>query len=157
MQPMRRRVLGILFVTIGMAGFAIALVNPSFGTIGVVLGLGSFFAAGTLFGKGHKVVTALQPFVSKLVRVEIWGVEPPSLSNGSYRIDSMSAIGAGLHIFLQAVSGGPLTDLKVAQPERMKLEDGRFEVPEAAYVSLSGRKLKPIDGTKEPALVVFLC
>lgn len=152
MKPMNLKIRGALFIIFGLAGFAAALLNTQFHFLGVGVAVVCFLIAGTVFSKAYQLANSLRPFVKKFVRVEVWGIPLPASSEAIFEIDSVSAFGAGLLIHLRATSGGPRSLLKVAQPKSARLEEGRIEIGEAAYVSWAGTKLKPAVGTNMPAL-----
>jgi hypothetical protein len=149
------RMRGILFIILGLSGVAAALLNPEWHLPGVGVGFVFLFLAGTAFSKATQIATSLRPFVKQSLRVEVWGLPLPGSSEGIFEIDSISAIGVGLLIYLRATSGGPRSLLKVAQPRSARLEEGRIEITEAAYVSWAGTKLKAAVGKKMAALVLL--
>ncbi len=147
---------GILFTVLGLTGLAAALFNTQWHLLGVGVAVVFFFLAGTAFSKATQIASALRRFVKESVRVEVWGAALPPSSGAIFEIDSVAAFGAGLLIHLRATPGGPRSLLKVAQPGSAKLEEGRIEIGEAAYVSWAGTKLRPAVGTTMPALVVVI-
>lgn len=152
---MNLEIRGVLFTILGLAGLAAALLNPQFRFLGVAVGVIFFFLAGTGFSKANQIAISLRPFVKKPIRVEVWGMPLPASGEAILEVDSVKAFGAALLIHLRATSGGPRTLLKVAQPKSSRLEEGRIEIGEAAYVSWAGTKLKPAVGTNMPALVLL--
>ena len=87
------------------------------------------------------------------MRVEIRGL--PLEDGAVFQVASIKAVGAGLLIHLRAASDGPRRLLKIAQPGSPRLEQGRFEICSAAYVSWAGARRPLVDGTKAPAVVLF--
>ncbi|MDQ2979516.1 MAG: hypothetical protein M3R62_09855 [Acidobacteriota bacterium] len=149
------KVRGIVLGILGLAGLAIALLNVQFRFLGLAVGFIFLFLAGTVFSKASRIANSLRPFVQKPVRVEVWGLPLPASGEALFEVDSIAAFGAGLLIHLRATSGGPRSLLKVAQPGSARLEDGRIEIGEAAYVSWAGTKLKPGVGGRVPAVVLL--
>jgi hypothetical protein len=149
------KVRGVLFLILGLAGLAAASLNTRLTLLGLLVGLVSFFISGTLLSRASQIAHSLRPLVRKTVRAEVWGLPLPVSGEAILEIDSISAFGAGLLIHLRPAAGGPRSLLKVAQPGSARLEEGRIEIGEAAYVSWAGTKLKPAGGTKMPALTLI--
>ena len=101
--------------------------------------------AGTYLGFAGRAERALRPFIGKTMRLEIWGV-----AQGTFEVESIFAIGAGLHFYLR--QGGKRTHLKVAQPQSIRADDTRIDIAIARYVQLRRKKLKPAMGTQPEAV-----
>ena len=152
---MTHRIRGIGFVVLGLAGLAGALFDARLRLPGVGAAVIFLFLASTVFSRASRIAASLTPLVKKSVRVEIWGLPLPAPGEVMFEIDAVSAFGVGLLIHLRAIPGGPRSLLKVAQPGPAKLEEGRIEIGEAAYVSWAGTRLKRAVGNMAPAVVLL--
>jgi hypothetical protein len=140
---------------LGITGLAAALLSPQWRPAGMATGFVFLSLAGTFFSHAAEIARSIRPFVRQSVCVEVWGQPLPESGEGAFKIDSISAFGAGLLIHLRAASSGPRLLLKVAQPRSARVEEDRIEISEAAYVSWAGKKLRPAAGKPMPALVLF--
>ncbi len=145
---------GIVFSLFGLASLFVAATIAQFEFMALAIGLACFLIAASSFSNAGQLAPSLRPFVKRSVRVEVWGASLPATTAPLFELDSVSAVGAGLLIHLRAISGGPRTLLKVAQPGSARLEGARLEIGEARYVSWAGTKLKPHVG--KPALVLLI-
>lgn len=114
----------------------------------------AFFIAGTALSKATRFKKLLRPFVKRNVSIEVWGVPVPDSSRPLFEIDSISALGAGLLIYLRASTGGPRVLLKVAQPVSATAHEDHIEISDARYVSFAGMKLKRAGGSNAVDLIV---
>ena len=115
-------------------------------TMGFVVFVALFIVASKRSVAG-RLSTALQPFVGKTVDVRLWG-QPI----GAYRVSGIRGIGAGLHFFLEPVSGGPSAALKIAQPGTARHDEREVVIADARYVQLSRRRVPRVEG--HPALEI---
>ena len=152
MKPELPRIRALFFVLLGLAGIAVALLAGELRLFGIVVGLLSFLLAASVLSKAGQLAGALQPFVRRAVRVEVWGMPLPAAGEAGFQVESIRSLGAGLLVFLRPRPRGPQTLLKVAQPGSEKLEGNRAEIRDAAYVSWAGAKIKPAAGETKPAL-----
>ena len=143
---------GIFFAICGLAALAVAIFNPHLHLLTVGVAFACFLIAGSVFSNANRLAGSLRPFLKKSVRVEAWGMALPASNEAIFEIDSVSAFGAGLLIYLRPGSGGRRSLLKVAQPRSASVSEGRIEIGEAAYVSWAGKKIKRAAGTNVPAL-----
>jgi len=150
---MRLKTRGIVFATCGLGGFGVALFNTQLRPIGLVVAVIFFFLAGTALSTASLIARSLQSFVGKPVRAEVWGRPLPNSGGEAFDVVSISAFGAGLLIRLRPSAGGRRSLLKVAQPKSARVEMGRIEIGDAAYVSWAGTKLQP--ARKAPATVLL--
>ena len=148
------KALGIVFTIVGVVGFVVALLRPQIQLLGVGVGVISFFLAASSFSTAAHLARALVPWVNSRVYVEVWGKPLGDSGEEILEINSIAAFGAGLLIHLSAMPSVPRSLLKIAQPRSARFEEGRFEIPEARYVSWAGRKLPPVTETRMPALVL---
>jgi Na+-transporting methylmalonyl-CoA/oxaloacetate decarboxylase gamma subunit len=144
----------LVFTILGLAGLA-AFLSTRWNLVGLGVAVVFLFLAGTAFSNATQIAKAIRRFVKESVRVEVWGAALPASGAVIFEIVSISAFGAGLLIRLRATPGGPALLLKVAQPRAARLEEGRIEISEAAYVSWAGTRIKAAAGTKMPALVLL--
>lgn len=150
---MTPRTRGGLFIVLAVAGLAFAALDTPLRLVGVTIAALFLFLAASIFSRAGGLARSLQPLVRKSVRVEIRGL--PLEGDAIFEVDSIKAVGAGLLIHLRAASGGSRRLLKIAQPRCPKLEEHRFEIGSAAYVSWAGTRRPPAAGTKAPAVVLF--
>ena len=148
---------GILFVVLGLLGVGIGLSASEYRPFGVMLAMLSFAIGGSLFGRPARLSAALRPLVGRVVRVSAWGEPLPGSAGALYVVETITGIGAGLHIQLfrhdDEDSGGIL---KIAQPEGESLGDERIEIASAKYVQWARGKVARPAGTRAPALVITL-
>jgi len=105
-----------------------------------------------MLSTARQLADSLQTFVKRPVHVEVWGVALPGSSDSVFEVESIFAIGAGLQIYLRSTPERPASQLKVAQPQRASVLDGRLEVGGAAYISWRGKNLPRAADKETPAL-----
>lgn len=120
----------------------------------IAVGLVCFLVAATALSKAGQLATSLRPLVKRSVLVHVWGLPLPATNDAPFRIESISALSAGLRVHLRPVSGGPRSFLKVAQPRSARVDDSGVEIRDAAYVSWAGTKIKPNVGSRLAALTL---
>src|SRR6266568_7882385 len=139
--PMHPKFVGIALV---FAGIALGIVWVS-GRIAhpflPVLALLLFLAGSSLFGKTNQFAQRLQPFVGRSVRVLAWDSELPGHSAETFIVQSVRALGAGLHLYLRPLPQGSPIHLKIAQPREATVDDAGVTIREAKYVQWVGRKV----------------
>jgi len=151
---MTTKVRGIAFILLGLAALAAGSSRVPFHAMGIPLGAILLLLGASAFSNAGQLARALRPLVKASVRVEVWGAPLPGSTEGVFEIDSVLAYGAGLLFYLRPAGGGPRSLLKVAQPSAQRLEGGNVEIDGARYVSWAGTKLKRIEGTTAPALML---
>lgn len=124
---------------VGLTGLATAVLSPQWRGLGIAIALVCFLLAGSVLSRAARIAGILTPLVGKLVRVEVWG--QPIEAAGALEVQSVRAIGAGLHIFLRSPLERSSRDLKIAQPRDARLTDTQLTIERAAYISLAGTKL----------------
>jgi hypothetical protein len=152
---MSLRIRGTLFAVLGLSGLIAAALSTPFRLVGLGVAFVFLFLAGSAFSTAARIASSLLTIVNKPVRVAVWGLPLPGCGDAVFEIDSISAFGAGLLIYLRPGAGARRSLLKVAQPTSARLQEGEIEIGDAAYVSWAGTKLKPAVGKHAPALVLF--
>ena len=112
--------------------------------IGVVIAIAFAFLALSLLSPAARIRKQLRPFVGRTVLV----------TNSRLVIESVTAIGAGLHIRFRCHDGS-LVKLKVAQPTAVSISPERIEIAGARYVQWGSRR-SPAGTNDSPAVVLTL-
>ena len=146
---------GALFIVLGLIGVGIGVNAAAYRPFGLALAMLSFALGASLLGKAARLSAALRPLVGRTVRVEVWGEPLGGSGDGLFEVESITGIGAGLHLRLAGPddSGGIL---KIAQPDAETLGDERIEIAAASYVQWARKTLARPAGTRGPALVLSL-
>lgn len=100
---MNRKTLAIILLIFGMACTAVALAlrMPEMAlAVFVVFG----FVAGSLLSKAGRLADAISPMKGHHVHVSIWDSGIPGSYTGKFQLDSVTSIGAGLHLYLRSDS-----------------------------------------------------
>lgn len=142
-------------VLCALGGFLVASLDKTFSLLGIGVAVACLFIAGSTLSTATQLADSLRASVKRSVRVSVWGLALPPSAETIFEIDSISAFGAGLLIYLRAMPGGTTGQLKIAQPRSAHLTDDRLEIGEAAYISWSGRNLARAADTKTPALTLI--
>jgi hypothetical protein len=131
--------------------FALAVAVPRWGI--VFIGIASAFVlfVGSSFSVAGRLTKSLAPLLNRPVEIRIWGEPLPNESQGSCRIESIKALGVGLHLFVSCGSGSP-THIKIAQPGSVRVAGQRVEIGAAKYVQCAGRNLPRV--AEAPAVTV---
>lgn len=149
---MNRKTLAVILMILGVACAAVALVLrlPVLALVAfVVFG----FIAGSLLGQAGRLADAISPMKGHRVQVSVWGAGIPGFAAGEFQLDSVAAIGAGLHVFLRS-DCGLRGDLKVAQPGPATVTAGSVEIQNAKYVSWKGQRINPPQDCHSPAVTI---
>jgi hypothetical protein len=135
----RSLILGTCLGVVGLAGLAVAVLSP-WHLPGIGIALLGLMAGATLLSNAARIADQLTSLVGKSVRIEVWGqpIEP----TGAFQVQSVRALGAGLHIFLRSPLAKSPQDLKIAQPRAAQVTATQLTIAGAAYVSLAGTKLR---------------
>ena len=146
---------GALCVVLGLMGVGMGLNAAEYRPFGAALAMISFALGASLLGKAGRLSAALRPLLGRTVRVEVWGEPLPGPHDGSFAVETITGIGAGLYFRLAGPddSGGIL---KIAQPDAETLADGRIEIGAASYVQWARKTLPRPAGTRAPALALTL-
>jgi hypothetical protein len=112
-----------------------------------VLALLLFLAGISFFGKTNQFAQRLQPLVGRSVRVLAWDSELPGHSAATFIVQSVRALGAGLHLYLRPLPQGAPIHLKIAQPRAATVDDAGVTIREAKYVQWAGRKVRKSQAT----------
>lgn len=149
---MNRKTLAIILLIAGAAcaAVAIALRLP-------VLALAAFvvfgFAVSSLLSPAGRLAETIFPMKGHRVQVSVWGAEIPAMTGGEFQLESVVAIGAGLHFFLRS-DGGLRGDLKVPQPASATVTADSVEIQKAKYVSWKGQRIKPPQDCRSAAVTI---
>ena len=149
---MNRKTLAVILLILGVACAAAALGLRSPGTalaVFVVFG----FVAGSLLSKAGRLAVAISPMKRHRVQVSVWDSGIPGSETGELQLDSVTSIGAGLHLFLRSDSG-LRGDLKVAQPDSATVTADLVTIQNAKYVSWKGQQINPPQHTSSPAVTI---
>ncbi|HSB15305.1 MAG TPA: hypothetical protein VLE22_12670 [Bryobacteraceae bacterium] len=119
-----------------------------------VVALGASILLGTsLSTNRHSLTHAINRFRNHTVEVRLWGAPPPGLSGATLVLTSVSAIGAGAHVFFNVQGGGGL-HLKVAQPQDASLAPECVVIGSPKYLQWNGKKLR--NSGSAPAVAIAL-
>ncbi|HEX6095104.1 MAG TPA: hypothetical protein VF432_02180 [Thermoanaerobaculia bacterium] len=113
----------------------------------VVLAVLCLFLAATFLSRAGRIASTLGELRGRTVHVRVWGTPL-----GTFRVQSVFAVGAGLHFVLD--SGGTATHLKVAQPGPALREEQRLVIQDARYMQWAGRRMPPAESV--PALEMLM-
>jgi|SRR5215212_9672000 len=141
--------IGLLTTTVAM--LAIALAPPRFAILPILVVLLSLLLLATSASHAGRLSESLRAFQNRPVEIRIWGEPLPPIGGSSCQIESIRALGAGLHLFVKS-GDGPAKHLKIAQPRGTQVTERSAEIHEAAYVQWVGKKQARVEGT--PALKV---
>jgi hypothetical protein len=143
---MRKAVL----LAIAIAMFVIAAARPSI--VPIAVALVCLLLLATSLSHAGRLSEALRSFRNRPVEILVWGEPLPGQTEAS-QIESIRAIGAGLHFFLTRDNSTP-AHLKIAQPQSTRVGERTAEIGEARYVQWESRKLPRTTGT--PAVTVVI-
>jgi hypothetical protein len=138
MRPVPAR---ILFSVLGASAVALGVVTGQ--TVFLVLALLPLFLLATSLATSRLPLTrALGGFRNHVVKVRLWGAQPPDTPETTLILTSVNVISVGIHLFFTA-SGGFSMHLKVAQPRDATLASDHITIRAARYVQWNATKLKP--------------
>ena len=140
----------VLFGT-AIAMFAVAAVWPAFSFAPIAIAVVCLMLLATALSDAGRLSKTLLPFQNRPVEIRVWGEPLPGLT-GTCQIESIRALGAGLHFFVR--HDGRLAHLKIAQPRDSRVGDSAAEIGEAKYVQWEGRNLPRAAGV--PAVTVAI-
>jgi hypothetical protein len=132
------------FVAAVILLFALAAGAPRLGVVFIAIAAVLFLFAGSSLSIAGGLRKSLAPFLNRPVQIRIWG-EPLPIG-GPYRIESIRAVGVGLHLFVSCGSGLPV-HIKIAQPRSVRIAAGGAEIGAAKYVQCAGRNLPRVAET----------
>jgi hypothetical protein len=141
-------------ITAGLAAAFVAIVDRRFLTIGVIVGAICLFVVSTLLSRAARIARPLQELRGRTVDVQVWGAPLPGAGEGTLRLESARAFGAGLLLRLRRGGSGDLELLKVAQPTEARFHPHGVEIADAAYVQWAGARLPRLSGAPALALRV---
>lgn len=149
---MNRKALAIILLLVGAtcAAAAMKLGRPA-------LALAAFvffgFAAGSLLSKAGRLLDALYPMKGHRVYVAVWDSDIPGSTGSEFQLHGITAIGAGLHLFLRSDTG-LRGDLKIAQPGSSAATADSLIIHTAKYVSWKGHRITPPQDRHSPAVTI---
>jgi hypothetical protein len=154
-EPSHSKDFGAFLVVLGLTLAAAAIVSSPYRILGPILGLPLMFLGGSILGRTGRFARSLQPFVSTIVRVEVWNAPLPASDDAAFRVDSVTLLGAGLWIYLLSDPGGPRTKLKIAQPTELRLRGGHAEIDFAGYIQWESTRVKSPLGKRAPGTIIL--
>jgi hypothetical protein len=92
--------------------------------------------------------------VKQCALLEIWGQLVFRPGDVIYDVVKVAAPGDALELQLRLEPEGDQQTLEIARPRKVKVDQGRLEIGEAASVRWAGEEIKPQPGSKKPALVL---
>lgn len=150
----RSKLLRMALLATALAAFSLASLVPHFSVPAIVVGVFSLFLVASSWSHAGRLAASLQRLQARLVEVHVWGVPLDAESSSRFEVASITALSAGLLIYLRCGSGGAQRLLKVAQPEAVRVEERSVEIDRAAYVSWGGIKAARVAGV--PAVVIVV-
>jgi hypothetical protein len=139
---MMRKAVGFVLMVAGIA-MAIAFASkrmpqPFTPVVALIL----FLAGASLFGRVAGLAGKVSHLAGKTVKVKVWGADLPGDTGAGFRLDKVSALGAGLHLYLRPLPDGSSTHLKIAQPRGTVVGESGVEIAESKYIQWAGSKIK---------------
>ncbi len=131
--------------------FGLAAVVTRWSVVFIAIAAVLLLVVGSSLSVAGGLTKSLAPLLERPVEIRIWGEPLPNAGQGSCRIHSVRALGAGLHLFVSCGGGSP-THIKIAQPRSVRIAEGRVEIGIAKYVQCAGRNLPRI--AEAPAVSV---
>jgi hypothetical protein len=113
----------------------------------IVLAFLCLFLAATFLSRAGRIASTLGELRGRTVDARVWGTPL-----GTFRVQSVRAVGAGLHFMLE--SEGTATHLKVAQPGPALREEQKLVIHDARYMQWAGRRMPRAEGF--PALEMMM-
>ncbi len=154
-EPSSSKSVGTVFVLLGLAMAATAIVASPYRILGPIVGLPLVFVGSSILGRTGQLARALKPFVNSTVRVEVWNAQLTASGDRTFRVDSVTLLGAGLWIYLRSNLGARRAKLKIAQPTALRFRGGHAEIDFAGYVQWASRRLKSPRGGRAPGTVTL--
>jgi hypothetical protein len=154
-QPSSSKMFGASLIVLGLAVAITAILRSPYRTLGPILGLPLMYFGATILGSTGRFARSLQPLVGNIVQVEVWSMPLPATHGASFRVDSITLLGAGLWIYLRSNASGRRTKLKIAQPTELRLRGGHAEIDFAGYVQWASQRVKSPRGKRAPGTVTL--
>ncbi len=111
------------------------------------------FLAGSLLSKAGRLLDAVYPMKGHRVHVAVWDSDIPGSPGAEFQLDGITAIGAGLHLFLRS-NNGLRGDLKIAQPGDSSVTADSLVIQAAKYVSWKRQRINPPQDRHSPAVTI---
>ncbi len=131
--------------------FVLAAAVPRWTIVFITIAAALLFVLGSSLSVAGGLAKSLTPLLNRPVEIRVWGERLPDAGHGSCRIESIKAIGVGLHLFVSCGSGSP-THVKIAQPGSVRIAERGVEIGAAKYVQCAGRNLPRV--AEAPAVSV---
>ncbi len=148
MRPLPAR---LLFGSLAAVALALGALTSHF-VFFAAAGMALVFLVSSLRTARVPLARAIARLQGQAVDVRLWGSAPSSdTSADPFVLESVNAIGAGVHVFFRSHSGRAM-HLKVAQPFGTALSPDRIVIAVARYVQWNGARVNPVAGTD--ALVI---
>lgn len=145
---MERRAAGLVLIVAGVAAGVLwvsgGVTHPFLPVVALLL----FLAGASLFGKTNQLADRIRPLVGRSFRVLVWSTELPEYAGINATVHSVSALGAGLHLYLRLPADGGPAHLKIAQPRDASVTHDGMEIQDAKYVQWRGRTIAKVSGAK---------
>lgn len=152
MMRIMRTTIAIVAASIGIAALIGAALFPPVRLAGLALAMVVFFVVASLLSRAGQLAEQWKDLKGQTVSVRIWGAPPEHPAMTTFRVQSVRAIGPGLHFWVQDMAGHALVHLKVAQPGLASRTSSELRIENAAYVQWSGRRIP----RREPAAALVL-
>jgi hypothetical protein len=133
--------------------FGIAAATPRFSILPIGIALTCLIFIATSLSSAGRLSESLAAFLKRPVEIRVWGEALSKTSDEACEIESIRAVGAGLHLFVK-YSTRPRGHLKVAQPRVSRIAETTVEIGDARYIQWEGRKLPRT--TEAPAVTVTI-
>jgi hypothetical protein len=133
--------------------FALAAAIPHWSIVCIAIAAALLLFVGSSLGVAGGLTNSLAPLLNRAVEIRIWGEPVPNAGHGPCQIESIRALGVGLHLFVNCGTGSS-THIKIAQPGSVRIAERRVEIGVAKYVQCAGRKLPRV--AEAPAVSVTL-
>jgi hypothetical protein len=132
--------------------FIIAVARPDFSIVPIIVASACLLLVATSLSNAGRLSETLSSFRNRPVDILVWG-EPLSGPTERSQIESIRAIGAGLHLFVKR-DNGRLAHLKIAQPRSTRITEKTAEIAAARYVQWERRKLPRTAGAAAVTLTI---
>lgn len=150
--PMNRKVIGAACVLAGGIAATVWLSGRARSPFLPFIALILIFVGANFFSKISELSERMRSLIGKKVRIQIWGSALKYEGTEVFVLLSVSAIGAGLHIYLSPMPKGSPKHLKIAQPRGATLDKKSVGVGDAKYIQWEGRMTNKLKNEKAFAL-----
>jgi hypothetical protein len=141
--------LGLIAVIVFLSGVGVGV--PGVGRMALFLAALPLLLLLTAFTRAGRLSQSLQPFKNRRVEVRIWGRRPPQHGDASCEIQSIRALGEGLHLFVRCAASRT-EHIKIAQPTMDSVSSEIAQIGQAKYIQWGGKQCPRVAG--QPALTL---